>query len=144
MEKKETIVKGSEPFEDERGRVDNYKLTEPINLVGLFTSKKGVMRANHFHPEQEQKVLLISGRYISVFKDLTNSDSEIQHQLVTSGDLSIMPPNVAHAMIFLEDSTFLNLVNGNRDHDKFSQHTIKHELVKKEEIEEYLSKYQDA
>lgn len=134
----ETIVKGQNPFEDARGKIINYELTEPINLIGLITSKKGTLRANHYHPEQEQKCLLISGKYISVFKDLSIENSSIRHQLIEAGDLSIMPPNVAHTMIFLEDSVFINLVNGNRDHDKFGKHTIKYELVKANEIENYL------
>lgn len=146
MEKKikervETIIKGQNPFEDARGKIMNYELPEHVNLIGLITSKKGTLRANHYHPEQEQKCLLISGKYISVFKDLSIEKSPIRHQLVEGGDLSIMPQNIAHTMIFLEDSVFINLVNGNRDHDKFGEHTIKYELVKTNEIEHYLQLY---
>lgn len=146
MEKKikervETIVKGQNPFEDSRGKIINYELSEHINLIGLITSKKGTLRANHYHPVQEQKCLLISGEYISVFKDLSIENSPIRHQLVKAGDLSVMPKNIVHTMIFLEDSVFINLVNGNRDHDKFGKHTIKYELIKENEIEHYLQLY---
>ena len=140
-EKREIIVKGSDSFEDQRGKIDNYMLPEHVNLVGLITSKKGSVRANHYHPEQEQKVLLISGKFISVFKDLSIENSPIRHQLIRAGDLSFMPPNVAHTMIFLEDSVFVNLVRGNRDHDKFGEHTIRYELVKLEEIQDYINLY---
>ena len=140
-ERVETIIKGANPFEDERGKIDNYELPESVNLIATITSKKGALRANHYHPVQEQKCLLISGKYISIYKDLLIPNSQIRTQIIEAGDLSIMPPMVAHTMIFIEDSVFLNLVNGNRDHDKFGEHTIRYELVKPEEVEEYIKKY---
>ena len=140
-EKKEILIKGSKVYKDERGNISNYELPEKINWIGLITSKSETMRANHYHPKQEQKVLLIKGKFISVFKDLSSDNLPIRHQLVQAGDLSVMPSNVAHAMIFLEDSIFVNLVNGDREHEKFGQHTIKYELVKSEEINYYISKY---
>ena len=143
-EKVEIVIKSSKDFVDERGKIANYELTEKVNWIGLITSKKGTLRANHYHPEQEQKVLLISGKYISVFKDLSKTNSEIKHHLITTGDLVITPPNVAHTMIFLDDSVLINLVNGEREHEKFGQHTIPHQLVDPKnfkEIENYASKY---
>ncbi|MBI2057052.1 hypothetical protein HYT91_02240 [Candidatus Pacearchaeota archaeon] len=141
MEKVEKIIKAVEPYIDARGKIENYHLPQKINLLATITSKKGSMRANHYHPEQEQMCLVISGSYVSVYKDLTIPNSQIRHQIIKAGDLSIMPSNVAHTMIFLEDSVFLNLVNGERDHDKFGEHTIKYELVKPQEIDHYLHLY---
>ncbi|MEK6878003.1 MAG: hypothetical protein AABY22_00265 [Nanoarchaeota archaeon] len=140
-EKRELITKGMNPYVDSRGRIDNYELAENVNHIGLITSRKGSLRANHYHPVQEQKCLLISGKYVSVFKDLSSPDNPIRHQIVQAGDLSTIPPQVAHTMIFLEDSVFVNLVKGNRDHDKFEEHTIKCELVKPEEVEGYIKLY---
>ncbi|MAG26883.1 hypothetical protein CMI47_15195 [Candidatus Pacearchaeota archaeon] len=147
-ERQEKLIQGADPYEDDRGKIDNYHLPEEINLIGMITSKKGTMRANHYHPVQEQKALLVSGKFISVCKDLgkgfdgTNeADFPIQVKIVKAGDLSIIPPNIAHTMIFLEDSAFLNLVRGDRDHDKFGEHTIKYDLVKEEEVEKYVTQY---
>lgn len=140
-ERYETIIKGADLFEDVRGVISNYHLPEGINLVSTITSKAGTMRANHYHPVQEQKVLITSGKFISVYKDLLHPDSSIKHHLISAGDLIITPPMVAHTMIFLEDTVFLNLVNGNRDHDKFGEHTIPFVLVKQEEKEGYIKKY---
>jgi len=102
-----TILKGSKVFEDERGRISNYELTETVNWIGLITSKAGILRANHYHPVQKQKVLLISGSYIGIYKDLSKPDRPIEEQVIKSGDLEIIPPNVAHTMIFLKDSVFI-------------------------------------
>ena len=66
----EYTFKGVREFIDERGKISNYDLPEPINMIGYIESKKGTMRANHFHPVQEQKCLLIKGQFISIYKDL--------------------------------------------------------------------------
>lgn len=140
-ERHEIVFKGADPYEDIRGVIENYQLPEAINLVATITSKKGTIRSNHYHPVQEQKVLLISGKYISIYKDLLYQNSPIKHHLISAGDLVITPPMVVHTMIFLEDSVFINLVNGNRDHNKFGEHTIPFVLVKQEEKEDYIKKY---
>lgn len=140
-ERVEYIIKSKNPFADARGVIDNYDLIFPVNMANIITSKGGSLRANHYHPEQLQQVLIISGRYISVSKDLCVPNAKINVIIANAGDLVVTPPMVAHTMLFLEDCTFINLVPGNRDHDKFGQHTIPYELVKKEEIQSYINKY---
>ena len=50
--------------------------------------------------------------------------------MVNAGELSIIKPNVAHAMVFTKDTTFLNLVRGERAHENYGiSHTIKHIFV---------------
>lgn len=126
----EFIVNGGKEFIDERGKISNYELPEPINLIGLIESKAGTVRANHYHPIQQQKCLLIKGKYISVTKDLLADNSLVETRLIKAGDIAVIHPNVAHAMVFLEDSIFLNLVNGEREHENYGiTHTIPYKLV---------------
>lgn len=120
-------IYASNVFTDSRGEIANYDLPEPINLLATISRKKGTIAANHYHPIQEQKCLLISGKYISVTKDINGG--VLSTRLINSGNLAVIQPNVAHAMVFLEDSVFLNLVNGDRDSDNNSEHTIPYELV---------------
>ena len=109
-------------------------LTEPINLIGLISSKKGTIRANHYHPQQEQKCLFTKGQIIEVFQDIINPQSPKITQVVNEGELSIIKPNVAHTMVFTKDTTFLNLVRGEREHDNYGiTHTIKHVFVDENE-----------
>jgi nucleoside-diphosphate-sugar epimerase/SAM-dependent methyltransferase/quercetin dioxygenase-like cupin family protein len=129
----EYTVQGGKEYIDDRGKISNYELTEPINLIGYIESKKGTVRANHYHPIQEQKCLLIKGRYVSVIQDLADPKAQIKTQLINEGDIAIIKPNVAHTMVFLEDSIFLNLVRGEREHDNYGvTHTHPYELVNEE------------
>jgi nucleoside-diphosphate-sugar epimerase/SAM-dependent methyltransferase/quercetin dioxygenase-like cupin family protein len=133
---------GEKEFKDYRGKISNFELTEPVNLIGYIESKKGTIRANHFHPIQEQKCLLIKGRYISVHKDLLSKDSEKITQIVKPGEIVITKPNVAHTMIFLEDSILLNLVRGEREHKNYGiTHTVPCKIVNNEEKKDLINNY---
>ena len=138
----EYVKTGENEYVDLRGKISNHELTEPINLIGLINSKKGTIRANHYHPQQEQKCLFTKGQIIEVFQDLLNPNSPKVTQVVNEGELSIIKPNVAHTMVFTKDTTFLNLVRGERDHDNYGiTHTIKHNIVNEEEKKLLLSCY---
>lgn len=124
----ETVKKIKPAFEDERGKILNV-LEEPICHVAVITSKKGSVRANHYHPKQMQYVYLVSGKYESVSKNLKNKNSRTESQIIEPGSLVITPPMTAHAMKFLEDSVMLNLTTGQRESRNFSEHTKKYKLI---------------
>ena len=141
----EYVKDGENEFIDSRGKISNHELTEPINMIGLIHSKKGTIRANHYHPQQEQKCLFTKGQIIEVFQDILNPNSPKVTQLVNEGQLSIIKPNVAHTMIFTKDTTFLNLVRGEREHENYGiTHTIKHEFVDEKEKKLLLENYKYA
>ena len=130
----EHVRDGDNEFIDSRGKISNHELTEPINMIGLIESKKGTIRANHYHPQQEQKCLFTKGQIIEIFQDLLNPNSPKITQVVNEGQLSIIKPNVAHTMVFSKDTTFLNLVRGEREHENYGvTHTIKHVFVDEKE-----------
>ena len=138
----EHVRDGENEFIDSRGKISNYELTEPINMIGLVDSKKGTIRANHYHPQQEQKCLFTKGQIIEIFQDILNPNSPKITQVVNEGQLSIIKPNVAHTMVFTRDTTFLNLVRGEREHKNYGvTHTIKHVFVSEEEKNMLLSCY---
>ena len=138
----EYLKQGEKEFVDSRGKISNYELTEPINLIGLITSKKNTVRANHYHPIQEQKCLVTEGQFISVYKDLLSEDNKIITHVVNKGDITVTKPNVAHAMVFTKDSTFLNLVRGEREHENYGiTHTIPHILVDENFKKEIMDGY---
>ena len=138
----EFVKKGEKEFVDKRGKISNHELPEPVNLIGYIESKKGTIRANHFHPIQEQKCILVKGQFISIYQDLLNKKSPKTTHVVNVGDLIVTKPNVAHTMVFTKDSIFLNLVRGEREHENYGvTHTIKHVLVSEKEKNLLMSCY---
>jgi hypothetical protein len=108
----------------------------------VIDSKKGTVRANHYHPIQEQKCLVTKGQFISIYQDLLNKNSPKITHVVDEGQLIVTKPNTAHAMVFPKDTVFLNLVRGEREHDNYGvTHTIRHVLVDDNEKDLLLSCY---
>ena len=135
-------VRGEKEYIDKRGKISNYELTEPINLIGYIESVKGSMRANHYHPVQEQKVLLVKGQFISLYKSLLEKKAPKITHVINEGDSVVTKPNVAHTMVFTKDSIFLNLVRGEREHDNYGiTHTLPYSLVSNEEKKVLLQNY---
>jgi len=135
-------TRGNKEYIDKRGKISNYELTEPINLIGYIESAKGSMRANHYHPVQEQKVLLVKGQFISLYKSLLEKNSPKITHVINEGDSVVTKPNVAHTMVFTKDSIFLNLVRGEREHDNYGiTHTISYPLVLDDERKELIKNY---
>ena len=136
------LKNGENEFVDSRGKISNHELTEPINMIGLIDSKKGTIRANHYHPQQEQKCLFVKGQIIEIFQDNLNPNSPKVTQVVNEGQLSTIKPNVAHTMVFTKDTLLLNLVRGEREHENYGvTHTIRHVLVNEDEKNLLLSCY---
>jgi len=134
--------RGEKEYIDKRGKISNYELTEPINLIGYIESKKGSMRANHYHPVQEQKVLLVKGQFISLYKSLLEKNAPKISHVINEGDSVVTKPNVAHTMVFTKDSIFLNLVRGEREHDNYGiTHTLPYPLVLDNDRKELLKNY---
>ena len=134
--------RGEKEYIDKRGKISNYELTEPINLIGYIESVKGSMRANHYHPVQEQKVLLVKGQFISLYKSLLEKNAPKITHIINEGDSVVTKPNVAHTMVFTKDSVFLNLVRGEREHDNYGiTHTLPYPLVSDEERKKLLKIY---
>lgn len=124
----ETIKKIKTAFKDERGKISNI-LEEPITHVAIITSKKGTVRANHYHPTQTQYCYVVKGSFESISLDIKTEYAQKETVIVKRGCLIITPPMIAHAMKFTKDTVFLNLTTGGREAEKFGEHTVPYKLV---------------
>ena len=107
---------------DPRGAITNL-FEGRIEHIALITSKKGSVRANHYHKEDHQYIFLISGAYESHCCDVRDPEKR-QVLRVRSGDLVYTPPLTAHAQRFTEDSIFLALSTRQREQGKYEQDTL--------------------
>lgn len=107
---------------DARGAITNI-FEGRVEHIALITSKKGSVRANHYHKEDHQYIYLVSGAYESHCCDIQNPGKK-QVLRVRPGDIVYTPPLTAHAQKFTEDSVFLALSTRQREHGKYEQDTI--------------------
>jgi quercetin dioxygenase-like cupin family protein len=127
-------IKHIEPaFSDERGEIHNL-FEGHLEHVALITSKKGSVRANHYHKLDHQYIYLVSGAYESHCCPVNQPDKK-QVLQVRPGDIVETPPGVAHAQVFTEDSVFLAFTTRQREDGKYENDTFSFAVV-----EGYLNK----
>ena len=112
---------------DARGAITNI-FEGRIEHIALITSKKGSVRANHYHKEDHQYIYLVSGAYESHCCDVHRPEKK-QILKVRPGDIVYTPPLTAHAQRFTEDSVFLALSTRQREHGKYEDDTIAFKVV---------------
>lgn len=122
-------VKRVKPINQD-GRGSIIKVLEgKITSVLVIPSKKGAVRANHYHKKDAHYVYMLSGRMRYTVKDLTKKRARKQSVILKASDLVYTPPMVAHAMEFLEDSVFLALTTERRDQKHYENDTTRIELI---------------
>ncbi len=124
------ILPLKKPFSDDRGIIQNLvSLNESqMRSAVLIESKKGSLRANHYHKVDWHYCYIISGS-IEYYYRPTNSDKEPIKILINAGQVFYTPPMVEHAMVFLEDTIFLTLGGGTRIHEDYENDLVRVNLV---------------
>jgi quercetin dioxygenase-like cupin family protein len=114
-------------FVDDRGAITNI-FEGNIEHIAYITSKKGSVRANHYHKNIHQYIYLISGALETHCCPVSDPQKK-QVIKVIPGDLIDTPPLVAHAQKFTEDSVFLALSTRKRHEGKYEEDTIAFEVI---------------
>jgi quercetin dioxygenase-like cupin family protein len=109
---KEVIVKLEKAFVDVRGSIQPL-VDLPMESAVLIHSKKGAVRANHYHQTDWHFCYVLSGS-IEYLHRPTGSKGKPKTLFVREGELFFTPPMVDHQMIFPEDASFLVLGRNSR------------------------------
>jgi dTDP-4-dehydrorhamnose 3,5-epimerase-like enzyme len=125
---KDVIMTLEKPFVDSRGAIQTLADAE-IRTAQIITSKKGTVRANHYHKTDWHYCYVVSGS-IDYYHRPVGSKDKPEHILVKTGQVFFTPPMVEHAMVFPEDTTFLNLAGNKRDQKHYEEDLVRVELVK--------------
>ena len=106
------IVPFDDAFTDDRGEI--LPLVDlPMRSAVMITSKKGTVRANHYHKTDWHFCLVISGS-IEYYHRPHGSQDAPEKVVIQKGQQFFTPPMVDHAMVFPEDTTFLTLGRNSR------------------------------
>lgn len=113
---------------DKRGSIINV-LEGKITSVLLIPSKKGAVRANHYHKKDSHYIYMISGKMRYSARDMRKAHSRKRSVILKSGDLLYTPPMVGHVMEFLEESVFLALTTEKRNQKAYESDTVRIDLL---------------
>lgn len=128
------IVRKVEPFHiDERGTM-SYILDHAAIITSalLITSKKGSVRANHYHKKDSHYVYLLEGKMEYTYQGV--GSKKRQSVIVNKGEVVFSPPMIMHAMRFLENTVFLTLTTESRNQKKYENDTVRIKLIEQYEV----------
>ncbi len=119
----EVIVPLEKPFIDDRGAIQPL-VDKMMKSAVMIESKKGTLRANHYHKTDWHYCYVISGS-IEYYHRPTGSENKPEMLLVKKGQMAFTPPMVDHGMRFPEDTIFLTLSRNPRDQETYEADVVR-------------------
>jgi len=124
---KEVIVRLEDPFEDSRGSIQPL-VNIPMESCVLITSKKGTIRANHYHKTDWHFCYVLQGS-IEYYHRPVGSSEPPQKVLIKKNQLFFTPPMEEHAMVFKEYTTFLTLGRNSRKQEIYESDVVRIDFI---------------
>jgi dTDP-4-dehydrorhamnose 3,5-epimerase-like enzyme len=109
-------------FKDHRGEIIDLVEKVPFSYATMIHSKKDVERGNHYHKKTIQYVYVVSGKLRALSQ---TPGGKVESAVLNPGDLIMNEPNESHALISLEDTTFLVLTSGERGGQNYENDTFR-------------------
>lgn len=110
-------------FVDERGGIARIVDQDifPIRAVLRITSKKGTIRANHFHKKDYHYIYVESGKCEYSQKSSNNPDGKAERVILEAGDVVLTNPEMIHGVKFLEDTVLYAFTTEKREQDDYEK-----------------------
>jgi quercetin dioxygenase-like cupin family protein len=124
---KQPLVPLEKPFADARGRIQPL-VDLMMKSAVLIESKKGSLRANHYHKTDWHYCYVISG-CIEYYHRPTGNAARPECVLVRAGEMVFTPPMVDHGMKFPEDTVFLTLSRNPRDQATYEADVVRIDMI---------------
>ena len=124
------ILDKGDSFQDERGVIESLISFHEarIGSVMLIETKKGSLRANHYHKEDWHYCYVVSGSIEYHCRTVGNNDCPNTF-LIETGQIFYTPPLVEHAMVFPEDTIFLVFGGDTRLQEDYENDLVRVKLL---------------
>lgn len=122
-DQRSAVVPLPAPFNDDRGTIQNL-VDLPLGSALVILSKKGAVRANHYHKTDFHYSWLQSGRMIYAHRPVGNKEPPRQW-VIGPGQLFYTPPMHDHVMQFLEDSVLFVVARNIRASADYESDTVR-------------------
>lgn len=118
-------------FTDVRGEIFELMRLEEIKFrsVLIITSKRGAIRANHYHKKDTHYTYLVSGKFEYKEKYVNNNKTLNQSTIVLPGEMVKTAPLITHAMRFIEDSIMIVFTTEQRDPKHYEKDTVRVKII---------------
>lgn len=124
---KGVVVPLEAPFVDSRGSIQPL-VDAVMESCVLISSKKGTVRANHYHQTDWHYCYVLSGS-IDYYHRPQGSKADPARVQISAGQMFFTPPMVEHAMVFPEDTVFLTFGRNSRAQEVYEADVVRVESL---------------
>jgi quercetin dioxygenase-like cupin family protein len=119
----EVIVPLEAGWSDERGSIQPL-VDMPMESCVLISSKKGTVRANHYHRTDWHYCYVLEGE-IEYYHRPHGSALTPERVVFKAGQMFFTPPEVDHAMVFKADTRFLTWGRNSRAQEVYEADVVR-------------------
>src|SRR5580700_974025 len=116
------VARTSPAFSDARGDIIDILRNTVVEYATIITSRRGAVRANHYHKETYQYVYMLQGRMRVVAQMPGEPREEV---VLEKGDLIVNTPLEHHAFEAVDDCVMLVLTRGPRGGEDYEKDTYR-------------------
>jgi len=123
-------IKKVKPFHTDKRGALSYITDQSMRIkdVLVISSKKGAVRANHFHKKDTHLIYLQEGKFKYITKDMQNKKAKSKTVIIKKGEIVVTPPKLAHKVVFLENSLMIVVTTESRNQAKYESDTVRLEV----------------
>lgn len=120
---KTVIVDLPPAFVDDRGGIQPL-VDVPMESCVLISSKKGTVRANHYHQTDWHYCYVLEGE-IEYYERPHGSTEAAKKTLIEKGKMFFTGPDLDHAMVFTKDTVFLTWGRNSRAQEVYEADVVR-------------------
>ena len=138
-EKFKFIHKTGKVFKDERGYLLKILDKGFSSCIEIF-SKKGSIRANHYHKKDEHFCYILRGEILFFYRN-RKKGSKLNYKVMKKGDLFFTTYDQDHLAYFLKTTHFLSYSSRKRSKFDYENDLVRLNMDKEKKVKEIISKY---
>jgi hypothetical protein len=133
------IHKTGKVFKDERGYLLKILDKGFSSCIEIF-SKKGSIRANHYHKNDEHFCYILKGEILFFYRN-RKKGSKLNYKIMKKGDLFFTTYDQDHMAYFIKTTHFLSYSSRKRSQFDYEKDLVRLNMDKEKKIKEIISKY---
>jgi quercetin dioxygenase-like cupin family protein len=133
------IHKTGKVFKDERGYLLKILDKGFSSCIEIF-SKRGSIRANHYHKKDEHFCYILKGEILFFYRN-RKKGSKLNYKVMKRGDLFFTTYDQDHLAYFLKTTHFLSYSSRKRSKFDYENDLVRLNMDKEKKVKEIISKY---
>ena len=133
------IHKTGKVFKDERGYLLKILDKGFSSCIEIF-SKKGSIRANHYHKKDEHFCYILKGEILFFYRN-RKKGSKLNYKIMKKGDLFFTTYDQDHLAYFIKTTHFLSYSSRKRSKFDYENDLVRLNMDKEKKVKEIISKY---